>query len=119
MGLDMRPMGKPKPGFEKRFVEIFEMVSQDKIPQPTFFDKLKGKKMPTKDELDELLSYDPETGKNYEAPRPALGAELYSGWQASITKKLVEYAKNRGLNLEIGTLLQQTSQGVGNIYERL
>jgi hypothetical protein len=44
MGLDMRPMGKPKPGFEKRFVEIFEMVSQDKIPQPTFLDKLKGKK---------------------------------------------------------------------------
>lgn len=29
MGLDMRPMGKPKPGFEKRFVEIFEMVTHD------------------------------------------------------------------------------------------
>ena len=44
MGLDMRPMGKPKPGFENRFVEIFEMVTKDKIPQPSFFDKLKGKK---------------------------------------------------------------------------
>ena len=51
MGLDMRPMGKPKLGFEKRFVEIFEMVSKDQIPQPTFFEKLKGKKIPTKDEL--------------------------------------------------------------------
>ncbi len=51
MGLDMRPMGKPKPGFEKRFVEIFEMISKDKVPQPSLFDKLKGKKLPSKDEL--------------------------------------------------------------------
>ncbi|MFN0202573.1 MAG: hypothetical protein ACKVTZ_13700 [Bacteroidia bacterium] len=51
MGLDMRPMGKPKPGFEKRYLEIFEMVSQDKIPQQTFLDKLRGKKHATKDEL--------------------------------------------------------------------
>jgi hypothetical protein len=43
MGLDMRPMGKPNTGFEKRFVEIFEMIMKDKIPQPTFLDKLKGK----------------------------------------------------------------------------
>jgi hypothetical protein len=51
MGLDMRPMGKPKPGFESRFVEILEMVTKDKIPQPSFFEKLKGKKLPTKEEL--------------------------------------------------------------------
>lgn len=51
MGLDMRPMGKPKAGFEKRFVEIFEMISQNRIPQQTFFDKLKGKKQLTKDDL--------------------------------------------------------------------
>jgi hypothetical protein len=51
MGLDMRPMGKPKPGFEQRFVEIFEMVTKNTIPQPSFLDKLKGKKYPTKDEL--------------------------------------------------------------------
>ncbi len=51
MGLDMRPMGKPKKGFEKRFVEIFEMITQDRIPKPTFFDKLRGKRMPTKEQL--------------------------------------------------------------------
>ena len=28
MGLDMRPMGKPKPGFEKRFIIIFEMLTK-------------------------------------------------------------------------------------------
>jgi hypothetical protein len=51
MGLDMRPLGKPKKGFEKRFKEIFEMVESDNIPKPSFLDKLKGKKNPTKDQL--------------------------------------------------------------------
>lgn len=51
MGLDMRPMGKPRPGYEKRFVEIYEMITQDKIPQPTFIDRLRGRKFPTRDEL--------------------------------------------------------------------
>ncbi|WP_221409782.1 hypothetical protein [Pseudochryseolinea flava] len=32
MGLDMRPMGKPKPGFEDRFEEIYKMLSSNKIP---------------------------------------------------------------------------------------
>ncbi len=77
MGLDMRPIGKPKLGFEKRFVEIFEMVSQDKIPQSTFLDKLKGKKALTKDELlqewfaNQIQSYEtikaPRVGQDTEA----------------------------------------------------
>jgi hypothetical protein len=77
MGLDMRPMGKPKLGFEKRFVEIFEMVTKDKIPQPSFFDKLKGKKYPTKDDLlqewfaNQIPSYEtikaPRVGRDEEA----------------------------------------------------
>jgi hypothetical protein len=70
MGLDMRPMGKPKPGFEKRFVEIFEMVSQDKIPQPSIIDKLKGKKSPTKDELlQEWFAGQIQTYETIKAPR--------------------------------------------------
>ena len=70
MGLDMRPMGKPKPGFEKRFVEIFEMVSQDKIPQPTFFVLFIGKKMPTKDELlQEWFDNQIQTYETIKAPR--------------------------------------------------
>jgi hypothetical protein len=77
MGLDMRPMGRPKPGFENRFVEIFEMVTKDKIPQPSFLDKLKGKKFPTKDELlqewftNQIQSYEaikaPRVGRDKEA----------------------------------------------------
>jgi hypothetical protein len=70
MGLDMRPMGKPKPGFENRFVEIFEMVTKDKIPQPSFFDKLKGKKYPTKDELlQEWFANQVPTYETIKAPR--------------------------------------------------
>ncbi|TPN89199.1 hypothetical protein [Aquimarina algicola] len=51
MGLDMRPLGKPKKGFEKRFLEIFKMVESDNVLKTSFWDKLKGKKLPTKDEL--------------------------------------------------------------------
>lgn len=34
MGLDMRPMGRPKPGFENRFAEILDIVKSGKIHQP-------------------------------------------------------------------------------------
>lgn len=77
MGLDMLPMGKPQPGFEKRFVEIFEMLTQNKIPQPSFWDKLKGKKNPTREELleewqaNQIPSYEtikaPRVGRDEEA----------------------------------------------------
>lgn len=70
MGLDMRPMGKPKPGFEKRFVDILEMVTKDKIPQPSFLDKLKGKKYPTRDELlQEWFANQIPTYETIKAPR--------------------------------------------------
>ena len=77
MGLDMRPMGKPKEGFEQRHREIFEMVTKDKTPKPSFFDKLKGKKYPTKDELlkewfaNQIPTYEtikaPKVGRDNEA----------------------------------------------------
>lgn len=70
MGLDMIPMGKPKPGFEKRYSEIFEMLSKNNIPQPSFFDKLKGKKYPTKEELlDEWFTNQISTYETIKAPR--------------------------------------------------
>lgn len=70
MGLDMRPLGKPKAGFEKRYAEIFEMLSKDEIPQPSFFDKLKGKKVPTKEELlEEWFANQITTYETIKAPR--------------------------------------------------
>ncbi|NOS94495.1 MAG: hypothetical protein HOP30_21490 [Cyclobacteriaceae bacterium] len=74
MGLDMRPMGKPKPGFEKRFDEIFQMIQKDRIPVPTFFEKLMGKKLPTRDEL--LKEWFDNTIKTYETIRaPQVGRD--------------------------------------------
>ncbi len=66
----MRPMGKPKPGFEQRFVDIFEMVTKNTIPQPSFLDKLKGKKYSTKDELlQEWFTNQIQTYETIKAPR--------------------------------------------------
>jgi len=91
MGLDMRPMGKPKPGFEKRYLEIFEMLTHDKIPQPTFLDKLKGKKLPTKEELlNEWLSNQIQTYETIKAPRVGRDKEA-DEW---IKKKYVETDKS-------------------------
>ncbi len=66
----MRPMGKPKLGYEKRYLEIFEMVTHDKIPHPTFLEKLQGKKAPTKEELlKEWFENQIQTYETIKAPR--------------------------------------------------
>ncbi|GAB3012462.1 hypothetical protein GCM10027051_14300 [Niabella terrae] len=77
MGLDMRPLGKPKPGFEKRFVEIFGLLTMNIFPKPSFLDKIKGTKYPTKEELliewftNQIQSYEtikaPKVGRDKEA----------------------------------------------------
>ncbi|SIO55761.1 hypothetical protein [Chitinophaga niabensis] len=69
MGLDWRPFGKPKPGFEERFNEIFRIIQgKDKI-QLSFLDKLKGKKRPTHDELlDEWFSIQIKSYETIKAP---------------------------------------------------
>lgn len=51
MGLDMRPMGKPKRGFEKRYIEIYQMLKTDTLPKPSMLEKLLGKKGPTREQL--------------------------------------------------------------------
>lgn len=77
MGLDMRPMGKPKSGFEERFLEIFKMINEDKIPKTTLIDRLKGNKYPTEEELlkewfaNQITTYEtikaPRVGRDKEA----------------------------------------------------
>lgn len=52
MGLDLKPLGKPKPGYEERFLELFELIGKDNFPEYTLLDKLWGKKkLPTKEEI--------------------------------------------------------------------
>jgi hypothetical protein len=51
MGLDWRPLGKPKPGFEEKFNQLFHLIQGTEKIQLSFVDKLKGRKVPTKEEL--------------------------------------------------------------------
>ena len=47
----MRPMGKPKPGFEDRYLEIYKMITSYEILRANFIKKLRGEKYPTREEL--------------------------------------------------------------------
>lgn len=51
MGLDWRPMGKPKPGFEERYIQIFRILQGVEKQELSFIDRIKGKKLPTKEQL--------------------------------------------------------------------
>jgi hypothetical protein len=51
MGLDMRPLGKPKVGFENRFKQILRIVQKKETQELSFFDKIKGKKKLSEAEL--------------------------------------------------------------------
>lgn len=70
MGLDMRPIGKPKPGFEKRYLEIFKAISENEVLEPSLIDKLRGKKFPTKEEFfEEWYAIQITTYETIKAPR--------------------------------------------------
>jgi hypothetical protein len=47
MGLDMRPMGKPRPGCEQEFEHLFAILSGKKKESLSVFDALKGKRLRT------------------------------------------------------------------------
>ncbi|WP_347052781.1 hypothetical protein [Flavobacterium olei] len=51
MGLDMRPMGKPKPGFENRFNQIMRIIDGKEKQKISLLDRLKGKRILSKEEL--------------------------------------------------------------------
>src|SRR4051812_16085821 len=51
MGLDWRPLPKPIPGFEERFHQIFRILGGEEKQPLSIWDKLKGKKVLTNDQL--------------------------------------------------------------------
>ena len=51
MGLDWRPMGKPKSGFEERYIQIFRIIQGEEKQELNFIDRIKGKKILTKEQL--------------------------------------------------------------------
>jgi alpha-L-fucosidase len=70
MGLDWRPMGKPKAGFEERFKQIFLILTDKEKQEIGFLDKLKGKKVKSKDELlAEWFEISDKTYETIKAPR--------------------------------------------------
>ncbi|MNJ95250.1 hypothetical protein D3C87_129570 [compost metagenome] len=105
MGLDMRPMGKPKLGFEKRFVDIFEMLTRNNFPKPSFLDKIKGIKYPTKEELlQEWLTNQIQTYETIKAPR--VGRD----------KEADEWIKNKYDELEDKPTFEQFSKEYEGYY---
>ena len=70
MGLDWRPMGKPKQGFEERYKQIFNIIQGTEKQELSFFDKLKGKKNATQDQLlEEWFDNCIESYETIKAPR--------------------------------------------------
>ena len=51
MGLDWRPLGRPKPGSEERFNQIFRIIQGTEKQELSFLDKLKGKRKETRAQL--------------------------------------------------------------------
>jgi hypothetical protein len=101
MGLDMRPMGKPKSGFEERFNQIFRILQGEEKQELSFIDKLKGQKLPTQDKLLEewfsiqIPSYEtikaPKVGRDEEADNWIRQKYLESGKSVSETEFMSEY----------------------------
>ncbi|MDL5247635.1 hypothetical protein QRD38_18050, partial [Leptospira weilii] len=51
MGLDMRPMGKPKPGYKKRFNQLFRIIQGIEKQKLTLCEKMRGKKEKSREDL--------------------------------------------------------------------
>lgn len=70
MGLDMRPMGKPKPGFEERYHQIFRILQGIEKQEVSFLGKLIGKKPKAQNELlEEWFSIQTPSYETIKAPR--------------------------------------------------
>jgi alpha-L-fucosidase len=70
MGLDWRPLGKPKAGFENKYYKLFRLLQDKEKQELSFWDKLKGKKPATREQLlEEWYDISVETYETIKAPR--------------------------------------------------
>jgi hypothetical protein len=92
MGLDWRPMGKPKPGFEERHKQIFRIIQgEEKLKELSFVDKLLGKRPVTNEQLiEDFLDNIIETYETIKAPRVGYD-EVANNW---IKSKYLESDKS-------------------------
>jgi hypothetical protein len=78
MGLDWRPIGKPKRGFEARYKQLFRIIQNKEIQELSFFDKLIGKKLESEEEL--LEEWFANTIPAYEVIKaPRVGRDKLAG----------------------------------------
>jgi hypothetical protein len=74
MGLDWIAMGKPKPGFEARFREIYDLLGESDGQKTGILGRLFGKKTKTREEL--LEEWNAISDKSYETIRaPRVGRD--------------------------------------------
>jgi hypothetical protein len=70
MGLDWRPLGKPKLGYEIRFNQLFRLLQGTEKQELSFVQKLQGKRRATKEELlEEWFSISDPCYETIKAPR--------------------------------------------------
>jgi hypothetical protein len=76
MGLDWRPMGKPLPGFEDRYQQLFRILQGKEKQSLSIWDNLKGKKGPAREVLlKEWFGLSTPSYETIEAPRVGRDAE--------------------------------------------
>jgi hypothetical protein len=76
MGLDIRPMGKPKPGFEERYKELSKILQRKEKRGLSLADKLNARKKLSKEELFLALEWFRIQIKSYETIRaPRVGRD--------------------------------------------
>jgi hypothetical protein len=101
MGLDMRPMGKPKPGFEERYKQIFRIIHGTEKQELSLMDRIKGKRLLTEKELlkewfdNQISTYEtikaPRVGRDKEADEWAKKAYSSKEREISETEFLKKY----------------------------
>jgi hypothetical protein len=81
MGLDWRPLGRPKPGSEERFNQIFRIIQGTEKQELSFLYKLKGKRKETRAQLlEEWFSISIPAYETIKAPRVGIQLPLCSIW---------------------------------------
>lgn len=96
MGLDWKPMNKPHKGREEEYKRLFKLLTGEVKQSISFFDKLKGKKEYSRDELlDQFLSISSTAYETLNAPQVGIHEEA-TKWAES----KYEHREDKSLSLD-------------------
>ena len=95
MGLDWKPMNKPKPGKEKEYEHIFFILSGQKKEKKSLFEKIFGDEKKSREVLlDQFLDISIPAYETLAAPQVGFD-EAATNW----AKQQYEFRKDKGLDL--------------------